>query len=318
VAPLKIAVAILSRSPQACLRRLTTAQPAARPDPILESEMIQEERVRTRPAAKVGVLQAVRRHPMTLIVPMIIFCALGIAIGIARPPKYTSTAQLTVGQLNIADPAAVGTVIQATQQVAAVYSRAINANAVESDIVKSAGSAANGTTVSATPIPDSPLIKVSATSDSQADAIKVANAGARALTAYAQRASQSGTATQISEEFRIAALQYTQQKDALTRIQRTYSNSPSKANKQALDGAQADLQAALLKREGLRNSYQNTLTTTRSSPVLQSFAVARTATSDRSSKTQILGLIGLLAGAAIGAALANARLNRRVARLTRP
>jgi uncharacterized protein involved in exopolysaccharide biosynthesis len=278
--------------------------------------MIQEER--SRPAARVGVLQAIRRYPMVVIVPMVLFCALGIGVGIARPPTYTATSQLTVGQLNIADPAAVGTVVQASQQLAAVYARAINANFVRQRIAKDAGSDAADAKVSATPIPDSPLIKVTATSSSSSRAVKVANAGARALTAYAVRSSQSGTATQLATEFRAVALAYARQRDTVARLQRAYRSSPTRDNKTRMNDAQADLQALLLKREGLRTSYQGTLTTTRSSPALQPFAVASGATSDRSSKTQILALLGLVAGAAIGAALANARLNRRVARLTRP
>ena len=50
--------------------------------------------------------------------------------------------------------------------------------------------------------------------------------------------------------------------------------------------------------------------------MLRSFLVANGATNDRASYMELLGLLGLLSGAALGAALATVTLKRRVARLT--
>ncbi len=280
--------------------------------------MIQEERERNRPAG-LGVLQAVRRYPVMAIVPIVLFAALGVALGLAREPTYTATAQLSVGELNIADPAAIGSVVQATESLASVYARRIQATEVRQNIRRQVGNTSFSSTVSATPVPDSPIVKVSATGDDQRSAVIVANAAAKALAAYARKLSDpTGGSGEVYARFRATALKVTEQRDTLRRLKRAYNRDSSEANQRAVNKAQADLDTTLLRREGLRANYQTSQQNARSTPPLSTFALATDATSDRRSVTQILLLLGLIAGAAVGAALATLRLNRRIAQLNRP
>lgn len=250
---------------------------------------------------------------------MILLALLGAALGYVRKPTYTATSQLSVGQLNASDPAAVGSVVQASATLASVYSRQIDATEVRQNIRTAVGPSVGGSTVSATPIPESPLVKVTATGGSQRVAATVANAASRALTAYAAKYSDSsGGADTLYARFSAAALKYVQQQNTVTKLQGLVSRSPTTANQNRLNKAHADLQSALLLREGLRANYLTTRQNARTTPSLSIFALANSATSDRRSVMQVLGLLGLLAGAAVGAALATLRLNRRVARLTRP
>jgi subunit length determinant Wzz-like protein len=265
------------------------------------------------------VFQAIRRYPTVAIVPMIVFAALGAALGFVRSPTYTATSQLSVGQLSANDPGAVGSVVQATAQLASVYSRMVDATDVRRNVAKAVGAGARGSTISATPVPDSPLVKVSATGDSTRKAVTVANAAATALTAYAQRFSDSaGVSQAIFARFRATALKAVQQQDTVDRLKARYARDPSTTNKSALNQAQADLESTQLQRDGLKASYQSSQQNSRSIPALSTFARASGATSDRRSFMQVLALLGLIAGAAVGAALATARLNRVMARLTRP
>src|SRR2546423_15458962 len=112
--------------------------------------------------AKVGVLQAIRRYPLLAATPMVVLGALGALLGYARNPTYKATSQLAVGQLNVSDPAAVGSVVQASQSLAAVYSRMINATGVRQGISGAVHGKARGSEITATPIPGSPPIRVTA------------------------------------------------------------------------------------------------------------------------------------------------------------
>jgi hypothetical protein len=189
---------------------------------------------------------------------------------------------------------------------------------VQAAVVRSVRGSKSSAGISATPIPDSPLIRVNSTSDDPGTAVRVANAAAQALISYARSTTQTGATAALAARFRAAALLYQQRLDTVKRLQRTYGPNPSTSARQRINSAQADAQSALLTREGLRARYQTSQQTASSSPPLQSFSAARGTTSDRVRVTELLALLGLLAGAALGAALATARLNRRVARLTRP
>lgn len=277
---------------------------------------IQDER-RGRPA-RVSVLQAIRRYPVVAIVPALLFAAIGVALGVARAPQYTATAQLSVGQLNIDNPAAIGSVVQASQQLASVYSRAISANSVRRAVAADLGSQAGNVTVHASPIPDSPVIRVTVTSSNERAAVAGANSASRALVAYARRSTNASAGQDLQARFRIAALRYAQSLDTLKRLKRRYGTTTASTGRRRINAAQAESQRLLLTREGLRARYLATEQSASSAPPLQSFSAASGTTSDRRRITQLLGLLGLLAGAALGTALATARLNRRVSRLTRP
>ena len=98
-------------------------------------------------------------------------------------------------------------------------------------------------------------------------------------------------------------------------IAAAYSRSRSAALKHRLAVAQSDADAAKLKRDSLRFDYGASQQNVRFTPAIHTFSTAAAATSDRTSMMEILGLIGLVAGAALGAALATAALKRRMARL---
>jgi hypothetical protein len=280
--------------------------------------MIQEERAPTRPE-RVGVLQAVRRYPLMTILPMVLLAALGGALGYVRKPTYKATAQLVVGELNVSNPAAIGSVVQASESLASVYSRRINATSVRAEIGRTVGPEGESVTVSSTPVPDSPIVKVSAKANDEHTAVTVANAASRALENNARQLDDpAGGSSAVFDRFRTTSLKVTQQQTVVRRLKQNLARSGTSENQRALNTAQAELDTLKLQRDGLRTNYQSSQQTGRSTPALSSFAEATHGTSDRSSAVQVLVLLGLIAGAALGAALATFRLNRRVARMARP
>jgi capsular polysaccharide biosynthesis protein len=260
----------------------------------------------TPAVGRVGVLQAIRRYPLLFAAPMVALAVLGAVVGYARTPTYKSASELAVGQLNVSDPAAVGSVVTATQSLAAVYSRMIGATEVRQDIAKRVKG--KGVPVSATPVPGSPLIRIIASSHTASGAITTANASSDALLKYAEHySSSSNDSSAVYARYKAASLRVTRQQILVNQLIRSRSTKAAKA--------QSNLDALKLRRDALKFDYAASQQSARSNPVLRTFSRASSAPSDRASYVEILGLLGLVAGAALGAALATVALKRRVASL---
>jgi hypothetical protein len=175
---------------------------------------------------------------------------------------------------------------------------------------------ARGSEIGATPIPGSPLIRVVATGHSEAQAVAASNAGSRALLDYSkQYGSSSDRTSSIYDKYKNASLAVAKAQGRVAGLAQALGRSHSAADKRALAKAQSDLDAAKLKRDGLRFKYGANQQSAQATPVLREFSQAGGASSDRVSFMEILALLGAVAGAAIGCALATTALKRRVARL---
>jgi capsular polysaccharide biosynthesis protein len=269
-------------------------------------------------APRIDALHAVRRHWFVAILPVVLLVAGAVALAAKRPPRYTATANLSVGHVYVSNPTGIATIIDATQSLAAVYSRAIHSGAVVEDTKRrlGEGSSVSGS-FSATPLPNSPLIKISAESPSQREAVLLANTSAAALAAYVNRQVRDNSASAtLSDRYREASLSYRQLLETSDRLQRRYEKHSTRANKAARDRAAAATDTALLRREALRASYQQAVQGGTSSIGVEMFSRAAGATSDRRSMAQILVLVGLMGGIAAGAALALLRAARDIRRST--
>jgi capsular polysaccharide biosynthesis protein len=269
-------------------------------------------------ARRVDALTAVRHHWFVAIFPVALFVAAAVVLGMHRTPRYTATANLSVGHVYVSDPAGIPTIIDATQSLAATYSRAINSAVVTQDtrrILKQEKASAVSGGLSATPIPQSQLIKVSAQSSNARGAVVLANAGATALASYVNRQIRDNDASAtLSERYLDASLLYRERLDRSKRLARRYANRRTRANKAARDRSAAATDAAKLRRNALQAAYQNAVQGGTSSVGVEIFSTASGATSDRSRKMQLLVFVGLLGGLAAGAALALLRAARDIRR----
>jgi uncharacterized protein involved in exopolysaccharide biosynthesis len=275
----------------------------------------------TTAAPRIEMLTAVRRHWFVMMVPVLLLVAAAVVVGSKRSVTYTSRANLSVGHVYVSDPAGIPTIIEATQSLASVYSRAINSGAVVQDarrrLLREHDSGVSGS-LSATPIPQSPLIRVSADSRSQQGAVALANAGAAALAAYVNRQVRDNNATTtISARYLQASMAFRRSLDTSKRLARRYANHPTRANKAARDRAVAATDTAQLRRDALSASYQSAVQGGTSSVGVNVFSPASTPTSDRSRMMQILVFVGLLGGLAAGIAFALLRTSRDLHRRSR-
>jgi capsular polysaccharide biosynthesis protein len=266
---------------------------------------------------RIDALTALRRHWFVALIPVIIFVAAAVVLGAKRPPRYTATANLSVGHVYVSNAAGIPTIIDATQSLAAVYSRAIHSGDVTQEtrrLLRNDRFPVSGG-LSATPIPESPLIKVTAQSSSRRGAVMLANAGSTALAGYVNRQVRDNSAsTTLSQRYREAALRYRQRLQTRDRLGRRYRRDPTRANKEAYNRAAAAVDTAMLNREALQASYQEAVQGGTTSVNVSTFSRASAATSDRSKKMQLFVFVGLVGGIAAGTALALLRTSRDIRR----
>jgi uncharacterized protein involved in exopolysaccharide biosynthesis len=264
--------------------------------------------------ARIDPLTALRRHWVLAVLPVAVFLAMAVALGLKRPVTYTTAAHLSVGHVYVSNPGGIPTVIEATNSLAAVYSRAIHSATVTKATRRRLSVPATGR-LSATPIPESPLIKVSAQSSTSVGAVALANAGSAALAAYVNRQIRdNANSTLLSRRYRAAALRYRELVLDRNAAQRRYNNDRTAEHRAAYEAVAAAADTALLRRATLRMSYSEAVQGGTSSISVESFSRATTPTTDRWRVMQLLVFVGLVGGLAGGLALALLRTSRDIRR----
>jgi hypothetical protein len=260
-----------------------------------------------------GILGAIRMYPVVLVVCALFGTLVGLGIGALRDPTYTATSQLLVGNLSISDPAAVPGAVGASQALASVYSRLIDANDVRADVAKQTKGENGTATVSATQIVQTPLIQVKAQSDSERAAVRYANAAGAALASYVNHLKSPGSdTTPLAARYQAAQLAYSKARDKFEALQQQLGPDYTAAEQAQVNEAESAVQAAKLKRNSIGAIYQRGQNVKVSQPELSLFKSAVGADSDRTETMEITGAVGLAAGLLLGAALAVSMAARRV------
>jgi capsular polysaccharide biosynthesis protein len=251
----------------------------------------------------VGPMLAVLRHPWITLLPVVLLVGGAAAIGLLRMPTYSAEARLNVGRVDV-PPYTLQGVIIGNQSLAVSYSRAINAP----DVLNAATSAVGisrdtaDLRLSATPVPQSTVIRVDATGASKASSIALANAASIGLRNYVIRLNKDAQSSAMLRDFQAA------QRDAVAAQQRL-ARAQRGGNTALIQRRQLDLQTAQLKASTLEGKYKYQSGTTPPANLVQVLAPATTATSDFESRLEELLLIGLVAGVVFGLALALLRAN---------
>jgi hypothetical protein len=268
----------------------------------------------------VGVLEALRRHWFVAIVPLLAILGAAVALGLTRRPVYTAKVSLSVGKLAVTNVAAIPGLVDASRALASNYSRAIYGTAVSKDAARRLRTTPAEVVahVSATPVPDSNLFRVTGTASTAANAVAYANVTSSSLVAYLRRLSATAAGDNgVFVRFQRVALTYSRRREEEQTLKRRLGPRPGPSDQARISHAEALTQTALLRREGLRLAYQTTQQAGTTTIPVQILAPATSATSDRNSKLQLFVFIGLLAGLASGTALAILRGNRVARRLIR-
>jgi capsular polysaccharide biosynthesis protein len=259
---------------------------------------------------RVMVSEAVRRQWPAVLLPMLILLGVGIYLGLSRAPEYTAESRLTVGRLDV-DPASLATFATATQSLASAYSRAVSAEPVVAPVAKRLDLTDDQVRAktSASPIPESPVIRVLGKDGSSTRAIQLANATSDALVRYTTTLNRSDTdSRRVLAQYHAAALEVSRLKDRRDVLVK------DQASKSKIAAVKADIDSASLRAQSLGTAYQSSQQGLGSSKLVGVLTRATSASNDRQSKLQLLALAGALAGFLIGAAVATLRINRLVRR----
>ncbi|MEZ5081525.1 MAG: hypothetical protein R2878_12895 [Thermoleophilia bacterium] len=257
------------------------------------------------PASGSRFRDAVMDHPRRLVVPVVIGLVLGLLVGLIRSPDYTAETRLAVARVDVPTQALPG-FATGVESLAVTYSRLVNAE----DVIQATASAVSRkpddlrSSITGSPIPNSPLFRIEASGGSAEDAVKTANAAAESLRGYV-----ASLNTDISDSERIFGMYKLAARDRVTAERRVRArqllvrqdNSPD--NVRALAAARASLAGAQLRETAIKELYQQSLVGIASANIVQVVNAAQSADSDRGRAVRRLALTGLLIGLAIGVLL---------------
>jgi hypothetical protein len=262
-----------------------------------------------------GPLEAFLRHPIIAILPVLLLAGGAVYLGVERDPEYTAKARVNVGRTDV--PAyTLQNVVIGNQAIAASYSRVVGTEPVTTRAgrVSGVGAGEAQDRLSASPVPQSTLIQVEATGTNERDAVALANAGAESLIRYVQRVERQGGSRVLLDRFRAAQRRVSRLE---RRVQSLSSGNNAKKNRDKLQDAQVDLDAARLTAQNAANTYRLNEGASPASASLSLIAPAAEADSDYREKLEQLILLGVVGGLVIGLGLALLRANRRALRSLR-
>jgi capsular polysaccharide biosynthesis protein len=206
----------------------------------------------------------------------------------------------------------LGSAAVATEALAAQYSRTIAAQGVTRRVARSMGIAPRtvAARVSATPIPESPVIKIVATATDPREAVRLANLSSTALISFTAELNRANPDTpRLLRRFREASRDLIVARSRVTARRREHTQSPSESSRRRLQTAQVDRDVAQLRTETARQAYDASIRGETPTTMINPLTPAVAASSDRSSKLQLFGFVGFVAGLALGLALATLRAN---------
>jgi hypothetical protein len=278
------------------------------------------EEVQPEPYVSVG--RSTRAHWRLVAVVALLGASLGLVVGLLRPPTYRAEARLVVGKtIDLSNLAATPGLALASQQLASDYSRLVSTHSVLDETARRLGRQPGDLAgrVSASPIPQSPVIRLEAHAASADHALAIANAGAGALVKAVNTLNQKQlqTATELLDQYRQAdeVLLRDQQtlKTLQDRLAREGPNPPQSLQDQVL-AAQTAVDADQLNLNALASDYEGAISPGQlNEQVVQRVGKADATGDDGTSFLQIALLVGLVGGALVGAALA-ATIDARAAR----
>src|SRR4051812_19515218 len=257
------------------------------------------------------ILSAIRWNKLLILGCAIAVGLVGVAYGLARKPVYTASASLQVGQVNPNSPGFLG-YVQSASSLAAAFSRSIDAAPVLATVEKKVGvpSGEAVASLSSEPIPLSPVFRVIATNTSETKAIALANVASEAVIVYQSHTNSSNPeAKSLLSEYRTAALAVQNAKDEVAELEAEGASPP------ALATAAARTKSAQVRLKAVGNAYNSAIVSQAPrSGLVTLLAGATSASSDRKSKTELYGFLGLLLGLGLGCIAAVMRERRDLLR----
>jgi hypothetical protein len=270
---------------------------------------------------RLSALATLRRHRLATAVVVLLAVAAGIAAGLLRPATFTAEARVAVAGNSLSAQAVPGFAL-ASQELAADYARYVNDAQQQSDLAARLGVRADTVEeVSASPIPDSSVVRIEVTAR---DAGVATRAAATVADALLRQVNDSASAT---DEAAATLAQYTDMADQVAAAQQAADAADAAAAnpgavadveqlRQAAAQAKSQLSILQVQQEALGQKYRSQVaSTTDDAAGLTLVQEAAVAGDDRLAHVQQFGLAGLVAGALLALLLARLLERRRSARV---
>jgi capsular polysaccharide biosynthesis protein len=276
----------------------------------VQSEPVQTFVVRhARPYESPG--RSARNHWQLITVFALLGVLLGAAFAFVRSPTYTAEERLVVGKTaQLSNLASVPGLDVAGESLASSYSRLVNTDEVQAATAKKLGGVLDGS-ISASPIPDSAIVRLDATAPSQEHALAVAKAASAALVDAVEKLNrqQNQSAEDILDKFNAANAIVIASQDQLNRLQANIGNQTTQAGidqvQAAINAEQAKHDTAKVQADALHDAYSGVYQPTEINSQIIQPAGGPTATgSNRRSTLEAGVLIGLVVGGLLGLGLA--------------
>ena len=239
---------------------------------------------------------------------MLLLVVAGVALGLNRAPTYNAESRFSVGRLDVSSQAIPG-VVAANQSLAATYSRFVTAEGVVNPVAARVDlpSQTVARALRASPIPESPIIRLEARATRPDLAVRMANLAGVVLASYVRNLNRAGDNDALIGRFRKAATALSDAQLARDAAQRAESKSSTEETRQALSTATAEFEVASIGFPALRDQANQDAQSGASTSAITRLNEATGAESDHDSMLQRLVILGLVAGLAVGVLLALTR-----------
>jgi uncharacterized protein involved in exopolysaccharide biosynthesis len=261
------------------------------------------------------IVDAARRYWPVVVVSVLVGGLIAAAAIVVRDPVYKADTRLAVGVTTVTSQNFPGT-IDASQSLAAGYARVIDSPPVQRYVYKRLGGSpdTHGDSVSASPIPDTTLVRLEAYSDSPERAARLANLSSAGLVEYAARiSSESASTTDELDRYREAAKNLASETIRRDEARDRFEASGATAARDAYVAAVADAETARLTLRQAETAFQEAGVQQGLDRPVQLITEATGAAGDSSAFAQKALFAGLVGGAILGlglAALRDVRLHR--------
>jgi capsular polysaccharide biosynthesis protein len=269
------------------------------------------------PPVRVSLTEAIRRYWPLVLLPVVLLVAIGATVGLVRDPTYTAEARLAVGRIDVSEPGALSGFAEATQSLASAYSRAVRAEQVVNRVARDARESPDYVRdhVSASPVPESPVITMEGTGDSEAVAVRLANTASTELINYVERLNRTNPdSPRLLDELRRAVERRNTLESLADEAGDAFEESGSDTDRAAFDELRGRVEIADVRVDALRDAYSDSQQGRGTTSLLQVQTRAIDASNDRMSVFQLLVGIGLLGGLVIGLGLAVMRAQGAIRR----
>ncbi len=252
-----------------------------------------------------------RRWPLVLIVT-VLAAAGGAAIGLKRAPTWSASSEINVGRVDVRVQALPGYVAGA-QSLASAYSRIAESETILRPVgrqldlspLQVAGR------VEASPVPGSPIFRITGHGGDQQSAIQLTNAMTDEVKRYVTASDTGQKAVgDLLERYRDQVSSADKLRRKLQRLQRRRDDAESSPTTVEAPSAtqirnvRVDFETAQLRSQALASQYQNRADELASTAGVQVISTPLAAASDRNSTLQRLVTVGLVGGLIAGSLLA--------------